>query len=135
MSPEAIAVGVFSIVGTLLGVAAGLFGERWVRSRREVRCQIDNWRINVGTSVGPEESHLEVKFLNEKELPVVVWEARIEFYKGDEPLEAWAHPSALFVDEGTGLRTSLGPVNLPPRVAVAQLGLWQRGQAAGVGDD
>jgi hypothetical protein len=76
VSPETIAVGVFSIVGTLLGVVAGLFGERWVRSWGEVRCEIADWRINVGTSAGPEESQLEVRFLNEKELPIVVWELR-----------------------------------------------------------
>lgn len=120
MSPEAIAVGVFSIVGTLLGVVAGLFGERWVRSWGEVRCEIADWTINVGALAGPEESLLEVRFLNEKELPVVVWELRMEFYKGGEPLEAWAHPTTQFVDEVTGRRSPLGPVNLPPRVAVSR---------------
>ena len=121
VSPETIAVGVFSIVGTLLGVVAGLFGERWVRSWGEVQCEMADWRINVGTSAGPEESQLEVRFLNEKELPVVVWELRVEFYKGGESLEDWAHPTALFVDEVTGHRRSpLGPVNLPPRLAVTR---------------
>jgi len=43
MSWDTIAVGVFSIVGTLLGVVLGLFGERWVRRWGEVRCDIDSW--------------------------------------------------------------------------------------------
>jgi hypothetical protein len=118
VSPETIAVGVFSIVGTLLGVVAGLFGERWVRSWGDVRCEIPNWSITVGNPAEPEESQVEVRFLNEKELPVVVWEVGVEFYKGEEPLEAWAHPTAVFLDEATGIRSPVAPVNLPPRVAV-----------------
>ena len=104
----------------LLGVVVGLFGERWVRSWGDVRCEIDDWSINVGTSAGPEESRLDVRFLNEKELPVVVWDMGVEFYKGEEPLEEWADPTALFVDEVTGSRSRVGPVNLPPRVAVTR---------------
>jgi hypothetical protein len=76
-----------------------------------------DWRITIGTYAGPKESHLDVRFLNEKELPVVVWDMRVEFYKGDEPLEEWEHPTALFADEATARRSSSGPVNLPPRVA------------------
>ena len=68
MSPDTIAVGVFTIVGTLLGVALGLFGERWMRSWGEVRCEITGCRLNVGTPEGPEEIFLDVRFLNEKEL-------------------------------------------------------------------
>lgn len=104
----------------LLGVVVGLFGERWGRSWGDVRCDIEEWKINVGTSAGPEESQFDVKFLNEKELPVVVWEMGMEFYKGEQPLEEWACPTALFADEGTGNRGRVGPVNLPPRVAVTR---------------
>jgi hypothetical protein len=105
----------------LLGVVVGLFGERWVRSWGNVRCDIEEWVISVGTSAGPEESKLDVRFLNEKDLPVVVWEMRMEFYKGEEPLEEWAYPTVLLVDEVTGNRSrGGGPVNLPPRVAVTR---------------
>src|SRR5215204_1354553 len=44
MSPDTIAVGVFTIVGTLLGAALGLFGERWARSWGDVRCVIGGVR-------------------------------------------------------------------------------------------
>ncbi len=43
MSSDTIAVGVFSIVGSLLGVAIGLFGERWLRSRGPLYCTPCNW--------------------------------------------------------------------------------------------
>ena len=53
MSPDVIAVGVFSIAGAVAGAVAGLFGERWVRSWGKVSCQVVNWRVSVGSSSAP----------------------------------------------------------------------------------
>jgi hypothetical protein len=44
---------------------------------------------------------------------------RVEFYKGGEPLEDWTRPTLQFVDDA-GYKSSLAPVNLPPRVAVTR---------------
>jgi hypothetical protein len=71
VSPDTIAVGIFTIVGTLLGVALGLFGERWLRRWGDVRCNIDSW--SAWTSGGEiEQREVEITFLNEKDLNAVV---------------------------------------------------------------
>jgi hypothetical protein len=126
VSPETpeptIAVGVFSIVGALLGVVAGLFGERLVRRVGKVRCEIAGWRRVVGTPEEPEERSLEVTFWNEKEIPVAVWEMRVDFYKGGKrlELEEGAPPAFLFLvaDVDSGRQKPAEPVSLPPRVPV-----------------
>jgi hypothetical protein len=118
MSPDAIAVGVFTIVGAVSGALAGLLGERWVRSRGNVQCMILAWTENEGNNAGPSVRGLEVRFVNEKELPVMVLDMRVEFYKGRKPLEEWARPSLQFVDQA-GFKSPLSPVNVPLRSAVA----------------
>jgi hypothetical protein len=50
VSPDTIAVGVF----TLLGVVVGLFGERWVRRLGRVWCEVDAWYVhNQWSQPGP----------------------------------------------------------------------------------
>jgi hypothetical protein len=118
MSPDVIAVGVFSIVGAVAGAVAGLLGERWRRSWGKVRCEIVIWRVTVGTSTAPTERELEVRFVNEKELQVIVLDMRVAFYTGDKPLEERARPDLMF---GSGNnKTALSPVNVPGRSAVTQ---------------
>jgi hypothetical protein len=114
MSPDTIAVGVFTVVGALVGVLAGLFGERWVRSWGDVLYTIDSWR--AWTSGGEtEERQIDVTFLNEKDLNAVVWDIWVEFYKeGQEPIR----PQLTFADDIS--RGPVGVVNLPPRLAVSR---------------
>jgi hypothetical protein len=120
MSPDVIAVGIFSIVGAVagavVGVVAGLFGERWVRSRGAVRCQRVDWRVIVGPTTNPTERQLEVRFVNEKELPVIVLDMWVAFYKGGAPLEEWVRPQLTFVNRSD--KSPLSPVNVPGRSAV-----------------
>ena len=74
--------GIFTVVGVLLG----LFGERLVRRAGEVRCTVDNW---YPQQTGPRpgggatslERRLQVTFLNRKEIPITVWEMRVDFYR------------------------------------------------------
>jgi hypothetical protein len=115
VSPDIIAVGVFSIAGTLLGTLLGLFGERWMRRWGDVRCNIDSWV--AWTSGGEvEERRVEVTFLNEKDLNAVVWDIRVEFHKqGQDPLR----PNITFVDE-LSRWWPVGMVNLPSWVAVSR---------------
>jgi hypothetical protein len=118
MSPDVIAVGVFSIVGAVAGAVAGLLGERWRRSWGKVRCEIVDWRVSEGPSTDPTERELEVRFVNEKELQVIVLDMRVAFYTGNKPLEERARPALMF---GSGNnKTALSPVNVPGRSAVTR---------------
>jgi len=123
MNPDVIAAGVFGIAGTVVGAVVGLVGGRWVRSWGEVLCEVDSWHAwgtggqLAGGYIGVEERRLEVTFLNQKDVPVTVWDMQLAFYKGDRPLEAWAYPHLEFVDE-QARREPLGRVDLPPRVSV-----------------
>jgi hypothetical protein len=124
MSPDVIAVGVFTIVGAVAGAFAGLLGERWRRSWGKVWCEIVDWRFTVGDRTAPAERELEVRFVNEKELQVIVLDMRVAFYTGgrmafytgDKPVEERARPTLVF---GSGNnKTALSPVNVPGRSAV-----------------
>ena len=66
----------------------GLFGEPWLRSRGAVECVIgeDDWFVQRGSSTEVEERTLRVAFLNHKDVPVAVWDMRVEFYREGEPL-------------------------------------------------
>jgi hypothetical protein len=111
MSPDTIAVGVFS----LLGVLVGLFGERLVRRIGNVRCKKDSWKLQAGNGIA-EERYLQVTFVNRKEVPVTVMEMQVLFYKGGVPLEEWVRPGLAFVD-ARGQRSPAGPVTLLPNIA------------------
>jgi hypothetical protein len=98
-------------------VALGLFGERWVRSWGDVRCNIDSWHdvTDTGRSV-TEDREVEVTFLNEKDLNAVVWNIQVVFHKeGDEPF----CPTLTFSDE-PGRGGLVGVLNLPPWIAVTR---------------
>ena len=120
MSPETIAAVIGGVAGGVVGgvlgvvgVVLGLFGERWVRRWGDVQCMIkeDDWYVPEGAyPIGgdtPRERRLRVTFLNRKELPVTVWDMRVEFYKGGRPLEEWtewARPRVLLVEESRNIR-------------------------------
>ena len=107
---------------TLLGVALGLFGERWLRTWGPVEFKVAAWRpqqttAHAGGGTTVHERWLEVMFLNQKDVPVTVLDMRVEFYKGGQPLEEWAHTRLEFIGAGSR-REPVGPVNLTPHVAV-----------------
>ena len=119
MSPELVGAlwgaciaGVF----TLLGVALGLFGERWVRRRGDVRCSIDSWHNVTDTGIPNEEREVEATFLNEKDVNAVVWNIQVVFHKeGQDPF----CPTLTFWD-GPSRGQVVGVLNLPPWVAVTR---------------
>jgi hypothetical protein len=83
-----------------------------------VQCEVVNWRLSVGLSTDPTERELEVRFVNEKELQVIVVDMSVAFYTGDKPLEKRARPHLMF---GSGNnKTALSLVNVPGRSAVTQ---------------
>jgi hypothetical protein len=122
-----IIAGVFGIVGTLLGVALGLFGERWVRRWGAVQCDM-RWLNTRGAGsvdspggVEVQERQLELTFFNRKDVPVTVWEMRVEFYKGDKPLDEQERPHVEFVRPSGG--RGPGPfelVSLPSYIPVSR---------------
>jgi hypothetical protein len=115
VSPDTIAVGVF----TLLGVVVGLFGERWVRRLGRVWCEVDAWYVARGRGTTAEERRLQVTFLNGKDLDVTVWDMRVEFSKGGQLLEEGERPHVKFIDEHNQW-SQPGPVNLPSRKPVTR---------------
>jgi hypothetical protein len=133
VSPETEAAIIGGIAGggvggffTLLGVALGLFGQRWVRRIGEVRCVLVAWKdhgstVNASRESGKDinERRLEVKFLNRKDETVTVWDMRVVFYKQGQPLDEEDRPDMQFVGESA--RTPLGPVDLPPRETVTRV--------------
>jgi hypothetical protein len=124
VSPDTIAVGVFSIVGTLLGGTLGLVGERLVRRIGKVQCEIDNYWIQQGAARPDgggtaEERRLQVTLLNRKELPVTVTDMRVVFYKENKPLEDWTRPHISFVD-GSVQGSPVDLVNIPAYTGVTR---------------
>jgi hypothetical protein len=114
VSADAIAVGIFSIVGTLLGVLVGLLGERYARERGKLHCEIDAWTGEERNSYGaPEVRHFEATFYNEKDVALALWEVHMEAVQEDGETDL------------VGLQlTSTGEwvnvLNLPPHVAISQ---------------
>ena len=122
MSPDTIAVGVVTIVGTIGGALVGLFGERFVRRLGWVRCSVDQWYVQQGAAHPDgggtaEERRLRVTFLNRKDLPVTVWDMRVEFCKRGVPTPRGARPHVVSVDE-SGNTKAFDPVALPPHIPV-----------------
>jgi hypothetical protein len=110
---------------TLLGVAMGLFGERWVRTWGKVRCDVD-WgvarsasSVDSPGSVEVQERQLKATFSNRKDIPVTIWDMRVVFYKGDRPLGEEERPHMEFTGASGG-RMPFAPVNLPPRIPVTR---------------
>ena len=119
---SAIVTGVFGVVGTLLGVVLGLFGERWVRTWGEVRCDI---RWSVGGSAGSvdspggvevQERQLQATFLNRKDVPVTIWGMRVDFYKGGKLLNDEERPNLEFAGSRGGRRPVFDLTTLHPRI-------------------
>jgi hypothetical protein len=127
MSPDVIAAGIFGIAGSVVGVVVGLFGERWVRTRGKVRCDI-RWSVGRGAGgvdgpggVEVQERQLEATFLNYKDVAVTVWEMRVDFYEGGKPLNDKERPEAVeFAGPRGGRRPSFELATLHPRTPVSR---------------
>jgi hypothetical protein len=115
MSPDVIAVGVFSIVGAVAGAVAGLLGERWRRSWGKVRYEIDAWTGEEISSFGaPEARHFEVDIYNEKEFALALWDIHMEVVPED------GEPERVGLElTSTGERVSM--LNLPSHVAISEV--------------
>jgi hypothetical protein len=107
VSPDLIAVGVF----TLLGVALGLVGERWLRRRREVSREVKAW-VDGRTGGHTETRQFEVRFFNNKDVNIAVWDPKVEFYEGAELVAPPMIPKEPLSEE------PIGPTDLPSRTSV-----------------
>jgi hypothetical protein len=144
-----VAGGVIAGVFTLLGVALGLFGEPWVRTRGKVRCKMEPIKLSVfsgsedpvtlhslpipaellqredsgqDSGWGAEEGaryFLNVKFFNEKETKTGLLDVVIVF-DGDPPLEKTMQDRSIWqVGPNARPMAELEFVNLPSREWVA----------------
>jgi hypothetical protein len=107
----AIITGIF----TLLGVALGLFGERYIRERRRVHCEVDAWTGAENPSYGaPEVRHFATTFYNNKDVALALWDVRMEFVPAD------GDPESVKL-RNTSAGDQVDVFNLPPRMAVSEV--------------
>lgn len=105
-----------ALVGGLIGLVsslAALLVQRHMRTRGEVHCKIVAW---VGSAISPdvfEERHFEVRFFNEKEVGVGMWNVLVEFRDEEGGLMAGLYPK--FADNGRTVEV----LNLPSRVPLS----------------
>jgi len=86
--------------------------QRYLRGRGELRCEIVAW---TGSAISPgvyEQHHFEVKFFNEKEVGVGLWNVEVAFYNGGEYL-AGLYPA--FTSTGQPVEV----LNVPPRIPLS----------------
>ena len=107
--------GVLGIVGVVIGVALGLYGDRWLRYRGDVHCQIerlDEAHPHQKTGLAPYDVRLSVQvhFFNEKEVDTGLSGLAVVFvFEGEE---------VILGQKTRGYETStrpLGVINLPSR--------------------
>ena len=105
-------------------VALTLLGQRWLRSRGAVVCDLywHNTR-GAGSVDGPggvevQQRQLEVSFTNRKDVPVTVRSMQVVFYKGGKPLDAEERPEISYRGDGGGWRP-FKMVGLPPHTPVS----------------
>lgn len=106
---DLIATGVF----TLLGVALGLFGERYLRERGKLDCQVEAWTGGAWSSRTQEFRHFEVRFYNAKEIALPVWDIHMELAsdgKAPERVELYS--------TSTGAKVSM--LNVAPSTVVSE---------------
>lgn len=105
-----------ALVGGLIGLVSSLSAllvQRRMRTRGEVHCEIVAW---VGSAVSPgvfEEKHFEVRFFNEKEVGVGLWNVVVEFRDEEGRLMAGLYPK--FVVDGRPVEV----LDLPSRVPLS----------------
>jgi hypothetical protein len=106
-----------TLLGALLGTGLGLFGDRWLRHRGEVHCQVEEGFDGpthggqVGAAHLRVDRSIQVHFFNEKEVDTGLSELTVVFVfeSGDEVL---LEPTT------SGYRTSTSPrgvINLPSK--------------------
>ena len=101
-------------VFTLLGVAAGQLLEDLRRRRGEIRREVRAW---VGGSVGGdvEERHFEVRFFNDRDVNIALWDPKVEFYEGESLIGRLAPQQSASQPPWW---TPAGPIDLPSRTSV-----------------
>ena len=109
--------GGLSILGTLLGTILGLLGERWMRSRGDVRCVLGGISHEAlleapnGMTFSPPENlgELSAAGLNARGTLRVSWEVDLRFFnQKDEP--TGLHALSLAFVDGEGNEALVGPL-------------------------
>jgi hypothetical protein len=107
----------------VVSVALTLLGQRWLRNKGGVDCDL-YWQPTRGEgsvdSPGGArvlERQLSITFLNRKDIPVTVRSMQVVFYKAGKPLSENERPDLTLLDGG---RRPLDLVNLPPHEHVTK---------------
>jgi hypothetical protein len=111
--------GVLGIVGVVIGVALGLYGDRWLRYRGDVYCQIERLgekQRHQGTGSVPLKvsQSIQVHFFNDKEVDTGLTGLAVVFVFEDE--EVALGPETRGYETST---SPLGVINLPSRTWVS----------------
>ena len=104
--------GGLAVAGTLLGVVVGLLVEYRLRRRGEVLTQARAW---TGFGRGDWSfwgQTFEVRFFNNRDVNISLWDARVEFYRGGNLLNSIPTQRT----DGTG--DEVGPIDLESRKSV-----------------
>jgi hypothetical protein len=105
-----------TLIGTLLGVCLGLFGDRYLRHRGKVHCQVDDFRGaghggEAGAAPFRVDQSIQVHFFNEKEVDTGLSEITVVFvFESGE--EVVLEPATRGYETSTSPR---GVINLPSK--------------------
>jgi hypothetical protein len=102
-----------AIAGTLLGIAVGVLVEHWLRRRGELRIHASKWR-EFGQ--GPTILQIDMRFFNDCDVNIALWDARVEFYRGGVYIGAL--PLHVPAQGYRGSNVLRGPIDLESRKSV-----------------
>jgi hypothetical protein len=105
--------GALAVVGALLGVVVGLVVEYWLRRRGELRIQA---RTEWAMDPVPWARKLDIRFFNDRDVNISLWDPQVEFYQGAELLLT-APIERMILDE-EGAPVELDPIDLESRKSV-----------------
>jgi hypothetical protein len=115
------ATAITGVVSALLGVALGLFGDRWLRYRGDVHCQVEGFgsahhrRDTSGPARFKADQSVQVHFFNEREVDTGLTALAVRFMYPDGEVVVLG-PGARDYETSTSPR---GVINLPSRTWVS----------------
>src|SRR5215203_1849992 len=121
MSPDTITtitLAVLGFVGTLVGSFGGVWwgqvleGKR--RRRGEVRREVNAWAgWTTSTSGGPETRNFELRFFNDRDVNIALWDVKVEYYREGSLIDTIVPRSS---SGGTGMEAgAVEPIDLESR--------------------
>lgn len=111
ISRDTIAAGVIGVMGALIGVAFGQWLEDWRRRRGELHREVRAWSGGAAGTIS-ESRVFELRFFNESDVNISLWDAEVECYREDEMIGS-------MIPQPPGHRgEEVGPLDLESRKSV-----------------